>query len=196
MWTSCEITVLEGRSKKKKEWISLFSLWICALKFEKALCGYSFQTGTSFNPQFCFYQYRSSKIKLFMYESFYKFHYTLFTCSFHWLFWEIHFPSAPDNPKYCVIKYWNMCCVHSERLQVLYEVNSLFLVTRCSKLLKPGIYWAPAPRGNVRCFASQTRYHVAARGRMNTAAGELGACRAKSDRFLSRGKDISVCCDL
>jgi hypothetical protein len=31
-------------------------------------------------------------------------------------------------------------------------------------------------RGNVRCFASQSRIHVAAR--------ELGACRAKSERFF------------
>jgi hypothetical protein len=49
-----------------------------------------------------------------------------------------------------------------------------------------------AARGNVRCFASQNRYHVAARGRTNTAARELGACRAKSERFfVPRQMDFS-----
>jgi hypothetical protein len=38
---------------------------------------------------------------------------------------------------------------------------------------------AAAARGDVRCFASQSRNHVAARGRTNTAARELAACRAK-----------------
>jgi hypothetical protein len=44
--------------------------------------------------------------------------------------------------------------------------------------------WRVAARGNVRCVASQSRYHVAARGRKNTAVRELGACRAKSERFF------------
>jgi hypothetical protein len=46
---------------------------------------------------------------------------------------------------------------------------------------------AGAARGNVRCFASQIRYHVAAR--------EIGACRAKSERFfVPRQRDFSVLC--
>jgi hypothetical protein len=54
---------------------------------------------------------------------------------------------------------------------------------------------AVAARGNIRCFASQSRYHVATRGRTNTAARELGECRAKSDRFfVPRQRNFSVLC--
>jgi hypothetical protein len=50
---------------------------------------------------------------------------------------------------------------------------------------------AAAARGNIRCFAAQSRYHVAARDRTNTAAR-----RAKSRWFFSSGKGITVCCAL
>ena len=42
--------------------------------------------------------------------------------------------------------------------------------------LEPRTNCAAATRDNVRCFASQARYHAVARGRTNTAARGLGAC--------------------
>jgi hypothetical protein len=52
---------------------------------------------------------------------------------------------------------------------------------------------AAAARGSVPCFASQSPYHFAARGRTNIAAFEVDACRAKSERFfVSRQRDFRV----
>jgi hypothetical protein len=54
--------------------------------------------------------------------------------------------------------------------------------------LKAGYrFRAAAARGNVLCFAAQSRYHV--------AAPELDVCRAKSERFfIPRQRDFSVLC--
>jgi hypothetical protein len=55
---------------------------------------------------------------------------------------------------------------------------------------------AAAARGNVCCFASQSQYHVVARGRTNTARAKLARDEPNRSGSLSRGKGISVCCAL
>jgi hypothetical protein len=55
---------------------------------------------------------------------------------------------------------------------------------------------AAAARVNVRCFASQSRYHVAARGRTNTAEANLVRVERNRSGSLFRGKGISLCCTL
>jgi hypothetical protein len=80
-----------------------------------------------------------------------------------------------------------------EQVDESYKIEKDFRKTDCEGKENRVQFWAfllsrvPIARGNFRCFASQSRYHVAAR--------ELGSCRAKSERFfVPRQRDFSVLC--